>query len=334
MLRYSLDAFYLPWPVDWTEEFGWDGPLVLEIGFGNGDFMLHQAQSRPQTRFIGLEVSLPSVRKAEKKAQRAGLTNIRVLHNPADMVLWLLMRPQTLDGIYLNFPDPWPKHERRRVINDRFLHLAANRLNPGAFLDIATDHPDYIPWVIEHLERTTYFASRLPNTSVTEDNERFRTKYEQIAIAEGRVCHYFKWQRNDVAAADIFPIPQEHPMPHAILHTPLQATDIAAQFQKQRHQQGEMFISLDEMFQSTQNNALLVEAYIHEEALTQRVGLTLHWREGHKLIIGLHEFGFPRPTPGVQFAIYCLTHWLKSLHPDNKILHHNLSPTVTEERNS
>ena len=123
-------------------------------------------------------------------------------------------------------------------------------------------------------------------------------------------------------------------MPHAILHTPLQANHIAAQFQSQRHQQGEMFISLDEMFQSTQNNALLVEAYIHEEALTQRVGLTLHWREGHKLIIGLHEFGFPRPTPGVQFDIYCLTHWLKSLHPDNKILHHNLSPTVTEERNS
>lgn len=307
MVRHSLDAFYLPWPVDWTEEFGWDGPLVLEIGFGNGDFLLHQAHARPQTRFIGLEVSLPSVKKAEKKAQRAGLNNIRVLHNQADMVLWLLVRPQTLDGITLNFPDPWPKHERRRVINDRFLHLAATRLKPGAFLDIATDHPTYIPWVTEHLERTPYFASRLPTTSVTEDNERFRTKYEQIAIAEGRVCHYFKWQRNEVAAADIFPIPQEHPMPHPRFH-------------KQRYQQGETFISLDEMFQSTQSDALLVEAYIHEEALTQRVGLTLHWREGHKLIIGLHEFGFPRPTPGVQFAIFCLTQWLKSLHPDNQIL--------------
>ncbi|MCL4870094.1 MAG: tRNA (guanosine(46)-N7)-methyltransferase TrmB [Anaerolineae bacterium] len=330
MVGITLDAFSSPWPVDWTQEFGRPAPLVLEIGFGNGDFLIHQAQSRPQTNFIGLEVSLPSLKKAERKVHHAGLTNVRVLHNPANMVLWLLLRPQTLDGLYLNFPDPWPKHILRRVVNDQFLHLAASRMKPGAFLDIATDHPDYIPWVIEHLERTPYFSSRRPTSFVTEDDERFRTKYEQIALAEGRVCYYFHWQRNEAAAADLFPIPQEKPMPHVILHSPLPPDELARQFQQQRHQQGEMFISLDELFQSARTGALLVETYIHESALTQRVGLTIHQREAGRYIIGLHELGFPRPTPGVQFAIYTLAQWLCSLHPASHILSHNLNPDVGE----
>lgn len=331
MPNNTLDAFYLPWPLDWEQEFGREGPVVLEIGFGNADFLIHQAQSRPHTNFIGLEVSLPSIKKAERKVAAAGLHNVRILHNAVDIVLWLLIPPQTLGGIYINFPDPWPKHIQRRVISDRFLHLAATRMKPGAFLHIATDHPDYILWVIEHLERTPYFSNTLPTTSVTEDMERFRTKYELTALAEGRVCHYFKWQRNRNAAADEFSIPQEQPMPHVILQTPLTAAEIAPQFHKQRHQQGTTFISLDEMFTSTRQEALLVETYIHEEAITQRVGLTLHWRDENKVIIGLHEFGFPRPTPGVQLAIWSLAHWLCTLHPGGRILSHNLNPTITSE---
>ncbi|MBK9050823.1 MAG: tRNA (guanosine(46)-N7)-methyltransferase TrmB [Chloroflexi bacterium] len=332
MHRYSLDTFSSHWPVDWEQEFGRTGPLVMEIGFGNADFLIHQAHSRPQTNFIGLEVSLPSLRKAESKITQAGLTNVRVLHNPADMVLWLLVRPQSLDGITINFPDPWPKHILRRVVNERFLHLAANRMKPGAFLDIATDHPDYIPWVIEHLERTPYFVSRRPTTFITQDDERFRTKYEQIALDEGRVCHYFHWQRNEVAAADEFPLPQEQPMPHVIVQSPLAPQDLVKQFERQRHQQGQMFISLDEMFQSTRTGALLVETYIHEDALTQRVGLTIHQRDGNRYIVGLHELGFPRPTPGVQLAIRSVAEWLCSLHPENQVLSHNLNPTVTQDR--
>ena len=233
-----------------------------------------------------------------------------------------------MSGLIINFPDPWPKHIQRRVVNDHFLHLAATRLRPGSPLDIATDHPEYIPWVIEHLERTPYFTSRLPTTFLTEDNERFRTKYELKALTEGRVCHYFKWQRNEVAAADVFPILQEQPMPHVILHSPLPPEEISHHFSKQTYHLGTSFINLDELFLSTRTQAFLVEAYVHEEAITQRVGLTIHRRDHNRYIIGLHEFGFPRPTPGVQFAILCLSQWLQSLHPDSTLIHHNLNPAI------
>lgn len=329
MQPYLLSSIRLPWPVDWTAQFARSAPLVVEIGFGNGQFLLEMARKRPFLNFIGLEISLPSLRKASRKVLRHELPNVRLVQGEAETFLWALCAPQTLDEVYINFPDPWPKagHHHRRLINARFLHLAATRMQPEASLEIATDHAAYAAAILDCLQQTPYFDSRLGEPFVTEDTTRVRTKYEQKAMDEGRTCHYFKWQRNHVPAANAFPIPQEFPMPHVVMRSPLGLDDVARQFQPFRVANERVEIKYIDMFRSVRHDNLLIETYIHEDPMSQRLGLSLRARHAGDWVLGLHEVGFPRPTTGLHLAVQALADWLVSLHPETVVVESTL---VTE----
>lgn len=327
-----LRNHFLSWPTDWAKTFGREAPLLLEIGFGSAHFLVDLAQKRPSANVLGVEISLPSLDKAQRKIKAAGLTNVRVLQSDARYLLQVLCAPQSLSEVFINFPDPWPKARQlhRRLINLDFLHLLATRLAPGGRLDIATDHADYALAITEALEATPYYQSRLASTFVTEDRERLRTKYEQIGLDEGRICHYYKWVRCDEDVPDIFPIPKEYPMPHVVLHSPMNLDTIQQQYGRMRVSTDACHVSFMELFRAHEGETLFIETYLKEEPLAQRVGLTIRQREPENYVISLHELGFPRPTLGVQLAIGQLANWLLSLNPEAKILHHNLQPEMLE----
>ena len=322
-----LHSHQLDWPTDWEALFGRSAPLLVEIGFGNGQFLVALARRRPSANVIGLEISLPSLRKAEKKLRTAGLQNVRIVQADAKLFLWALCQRQSICEVYINFPDPWPKERQthRRLINKRFLHLLATRMILGGTVDIATDHPDYQTAVAAALSATPYFDSRLDTAFITRDDERIRTKYELRAQAEGRTCHYYKWQRNQTSASNLFPAPKEVPMPHAVLQSPLTLRQISEQFKPFQVSAGETHINFLEAFQSAHGGTVLIEVYVIEEPLKQRIGLTLRQREDGTLVTGLHEIGFPRPTAGIQLAVKQLAEWVTSLHPEAEIVHHNLA---------
>lgn len=328
LLRNNL----LSWPANWTELFGREAPLIIEIGFGGGHFLIDLAQKRPSANILGVEISLPSIDKAKRKIKTAALSNVRLLQCDARYLLHALCAPQTVSEVYINFPDPWPKasHHHRRFIHLDSLHLLATRLVAGGLLAIATDHADYAVAITEALEATPYFASRLPTTFVTEDNSRLRTKYEQIGLDEGRTCHYYKWVRNGVPPLNSFPIPKELPMPHVVLQTPLDLDTIQQQYGRWRISAGERHVSFMELFRAQEGEALFVETYIKEAPMSQRLGLVVRQREPGNYVISLHELGFPRPTAGVHLAIGHLAKWLIDLHEDGAILHHNLQADVLE----
>lgn len=316
----------MPWPVDWLALFGRPAPLYLEIGFGGGQFLLEMAAQRPLQDFIGLEISLPSLRKVARKLEKANLPNVRLFQGGAEAFLWALCPPELLSGIYINFPDPWPKagHHHRRLITPQFLHLAATRLKPGALLEIATDHAEYAAVIHNALSQTPYFTSQLDVPFLTEDETRTRTKYELRGLAQGSICHYFKWQRTVHPAPDSFPIPQEAAMPHVVLRTPLTLGEIANRFTPMRITTETAALKFIELFQSPQDGKLLIDVYISEQPMSQRVGLTVCLRQDEKVVIGLHEVGFPRPTTGVHHAVRALADWLLALHPQSTLLNSNV----------
>ncbi len=328
-----LHAARLPWPTNWRRIYGRSAPLLLEIGFGGGHFLIDWARQRPDANVLGLEISLPSLYKGERKIRQANLNNARVVQGSAQLVLQALFSPASIAEIAINFPDPWRKerHTHRRLISDDFLHLAATRLVPGGKLDIATDHANYAAWTTERLERTPYFTSCLNTTFVTTDNERLRTKYEQIALAANRTCHYFKWRRNGKPAGSRFPVLEELPMPHVIMRSPLSLTDIGRQFQPQHTSSGGIHVKLLEVYQSFYDQKLLVETYIKEEPLTQRVGLSITRRQTGELLVGLHDVGFPRPTRGIQLAIAHLAQWVAGLDVETAVLSSNITDSVMRE---
>ncbi len=316
----------MPWPTDWTTVFGREAPLLLEIGFGGADYLIDWAKRRPDANVLGLEISLPALRKGTQKIRVAGLTNARVMQADSRGALQLLCQPNQLTEVVINFPDPWPKagHQHRRLISDRFLHLLATRMPSGAPLDINTDHADYQLAISEFLARTPYFRSRLDVAFVTEDTERLRTKYEQFAIDDGRTCHYYKWERNDAPAPDVFPILEEKPMPHVVLASPMTLAEISAEFEPRLVQSDTMSVKFLDVYRSEQYGKLLFEVYVSEDPFHQRVCLELRQRVKGDFVVNLAEMGFPRPTPGLHFAAHQLVEWVQSLHPDVEILNSTL----------
>jgi tRNA (guanine-N7-)-methyltransferase len=141
--RYGLD--YEGRPRDFAAAFGRAAPLVLEIGFGNGEQLVHAAITEPGRNHLGIEVHRPGVGRLLNAAAAAGLANLRVMRHDAVEVLQHEVAPGTLSEIRIYFPDPWPKvrHHKRRLVQPEFVALAASRLWPGGVLHLATDWQDY-----------------------------------------------------------------------------------------------------------------------------------------------------------------------------------------------
>lgn len=307
----------LPWPVAWTLFFGRPGPLVMEIGFGSGLFLTDLAKRRPEANVVGVEIAVPSLRNAARKVRREGLANVRLLQGGAAAVLQALCEPESVDTVIINYPDPWPKKDQlgRRLIDDAFLRLLATRLRPGGALDIATDHDDYAAHITGTLRRAPHFESRLDAPFVHADDGRVRTKYEQVALDEGRTPRYYKWRRNDTPAEDTFPIPKELPMPHVVLRLSVDTAEIGRRFRPREIAFEGARVRFVEAYQSLHDGKLLIETYINEDPIRQRIGLEVRARAAGDIVIALAEVGFPRPTAGVHLAIGALVEWLRDEFP-------------------
>ncbi len=125
--------------------FGREGPVVMEIGFGNGEHLLARAQAEPDKDFFGVEVHRPGAGRVMNRAQAAALTNLRVACDDAVEVLRDWLPERCLAEIVIYFPDPWPKkrHHKRRLVQPVFAGLAASRLRAGGLLKLATDWAEY-----------------------------------------------------------------------------------------------------------------------------------------------------------------------------------------------
>src|SRR6266403_3765050 len=107
--------------LDLAEMFSTAQPLEVELGSGDGSFLVEYAARYARHNFIGVERLLGSIRKMDRKGQRAGLTNLRGVRIESSYFLEYLLPPHSVAALHIYFPDPWPKrkHRRHRLINDR-----------------------------------------------------------------------------------------------------------------------------------------------------------------------------------------------------------------------
>ncbi len=120
-------------------------PLEVELGSGDGSFLVEYATRRREHNFIGVERLLGRLRKMDRKGRRAGLTNLRAVRIESAYFLEYLLPPQAAVALHIYFPDPWPKrkHRRHRLINERFPALARQALAPGGTVYLRTDDASY-----------------------------------------------------------------------------------------------------------------------------------------------------------------------------------------------
>ncbi|WP_327142748.1 tRNA (guanosine(46)-N7)-methyltransferase TrmB [Nocardia sp. NBC_01327] len=131
--------------------FGRSAPLIVEIGCGTGTATAAMAQAEPEFNLIGVEVYKPGVAQLVQRVEREQIENIRILRGDAVDVLEHMVAPESLTGVRVFFPDPWPKarHHKRRLLQSATFTLIASRLRPGGVLHVATDHADYAEWIAE-----------------------------------------------------------------------------------------------------------------------------------------------------------------------------------------
>ncbi len=157
----------------------WTGPVTLEIGCGHGHFMAAYAAAHPDERCLAIDIIVDRLERAQRKTDRAGLTNVAFLRAEAGLFIDHLPAALQLQRVFVLFPDPWPKrrHHKNRLLQADFLHRLAERCNAYARLGFRTDHAPYFEEVVallaEHpdwhlidepwrFEQATVFQNRAP----------------------------------------------------------------------------------------------------------------------------------------------------------------------------
>jgi len=187
--KRALDEF---WPrfgiekgeslLDFKSLFGSDAPVIMEIGFGNGDATWQMARDHPAENYLGVEVHLPGVGHLLLKMKQHGITNIRIANDDAVEFLRRRVPEESLDGVRIYFPDPWPKkrHHKRRLIQSSLIELLASRMCPGALLHLATDWEPYAEHILEVMRSSDGFVNLSPSGDYCDQPEwRPETKYER-----------------------------------------------------------------------------------------------------------------------------------------------------------
>lgn len=196
-----------PGPVDWEENperkpldldarFG-GRPVWLEVGFGGGEHMVHQAAQNPDVGIIGAEPYINGVAMLLGKIRQAGVTNLAVYPGDARDLMDVLP-DRSISRAFLLYPDPWPKkrHHRRRFVTQEHLLPLARVLQPGAIFRVATDIPDYVRQTLEEVPRAGFeWLAERPADWREPWGDWISTRYEQKALREGRVPHYLTFRR-------------------------------------------------------------------------------------------------------------------------------------------
>ena len=182
--------------IDLKALFG-NRPVWLEIGFGAGEHIVHQAAENPHVGLIGADPYLNGVAALLGKIRKTDVTNVRIHHGDVRDVFDVLPAA-CLQKAFLLYPDPWPKarHHRRRFVTSDYLVPLARVLQPQAELRVATDIPDYVRQSLLQVPRHGFrWAAEGPDDWRTPWPDWLSTRYEQKALRDHRRPYYLTFIR-------------------------------------------------------------------------------------------------------------------------------------------
>src|SRR3970282_2514586 len=198
----DVTEYYLP--IDLSQVFGNNKDSALEIGFGDGSFLIEIAKNNTDWNFIGIEIKVKRFRKAVKRAEGEYIANLKYLLMDVRIAVEEVFYPNTFSKVYINFPDPWPKerHKKHRIINTQFLSNLSRIIKPKGIIEIASDHEEYISSILETLEDTGIFKSIFPLPGYVHNiPTRPTTRYELEFMEEEKEIYYLRFikENKDIA---------------------------------------------------------------------------------------------------------------------------------------
>lgn len=171
---------------NWRDLFGNSGDLVVEIGFGLGDYLVREAQSTPERNFLGVETGWLPIKRTLRKISFSGVTNVRIVRAPAMVALERLLGERAVAAVNCLFPCPWPKkrHTKNRLFSHEFLLLLNSRMADEGEILVVTDDQAHLDWLKEQVPGSGFESC----DRVVQP--QFSTKYEKKWVLQGKSDFY------------------------------------------------------------------------------------------------------------------------------------------------
>jgi tRNA (guanine-N7-)-methyltransferase len=168
--------------------------VVVEIGTGMGEATAEMASTEPDVGILAIEVHHPGIGSLLVKIAELKLANIRIIDGDAVTVFENQIAPDSLDGVRLYFPDPWPKkrHHKRRIVQTEWIDLVVSRLKVGGTLHIATDWQPYAEWIAKRCDANSKISGGL----AVRSDWRPLTRFESQGLAKGHAVSDFIYRKN------------------------------------------------------------------------------------------------------------------------------------------
>jgi tRNA (guanine-N7-)-methyltransferase len=188
--------------------FGNDKSLSLEIGCGIGDFIVQLAARHPERNFIAIDIFNRGCKQTSIRIENSGLDNILMMRIEARYLMDQYLGKDSLEALYINCPDPWPKksQRKRRLLNQNFLDLALYCLKPGGELHFTTDFADYGESAASLLSSEQRFANQHATAYTHELGDYPISKYMRRFLDLGQpifFCRYRKQNNIEIAKPQI-----------------------------------------------------------------------------------------------------------------------------------
>jgi tRNA (guanine-N7-)-methyltransferase len=169
-------------------------PVEVELGSGDGSFLVDYAARHPQINFIGVERFLGRARKIDRKGRRAGLANLRCVRLEAAYFLEYLLPQNSFQAIHIYFPDPWPKrrHHKNRLINEHFVQIARLALRPGGVVWLRTDDANYFAQMRALFAAAAFFQETETPPALAALVTDFERDFNQKGIPTLRAAYRLK----------------------------------------------------------------------------------------------------------------------------------------------
>ena len=182
--EYDANFFNFEKIFNYQELFNNSNPCILDIGFGDGKLLTSTAKNFQNLNFIGVEVYDAGIGNILKQISKKKLKNLKISNCDAIDLLENYIVDNSLYGISLFYPDPWPKkkHHKRRIIDESFLNLVGKKVGKGGFLKIATDWSNYADDIINLLNKNDGFEKECDRYLY---KDRILTKFEKRGILLG-----------------------------------------------------------------------------------------------------------------------------------------------------
>lgn len=191
----NLESFQLP---SWPALFERDLPVRIEYCSGNGDWILEKAEEDPSSNWVAVEQRMDRLRKIWKKAKRKQLSNLFLVCSEGYIATHHYFQNATIDEVFINFPDPWPKkrHAKHRIIQKQFLDEMARVLKADAKITIVTDDRDYSSEVIKEFLEHPAFQSIFEAPFFKANPENYGTSYfDNLWRSQGKAIYVISFQK-------------------------------------------------------------------------------------------------------------------------------------------